>query len=45
MNKRIYTSVLASIMSICMFSNSISYNLSASTENILNDNNCKQHGT
>ncbi len=39
MNKRIYTSVLASIMSICMFSNSISYNLSASTENILNDNN------
>ncbi len=39
MNKRIYASVFSSIMSICMFSNYISYNISASTENIENYNN------
>lgn len=39
MNKRIYASVFSSIMSICMFSNYISYNISASTENIVDDNN------
>lgn len=39
MNKRIYASVFSSIMSICMFSNYISYNISASTENIVDYNN------
>lgn len=39
MNKRIYASVFSSIMSICMFSNYISYNINASTENIVDDNN------
>lgn len=39
MNKKIYTSVFSSIISICMFSNYISYNMSASAENIENYNN------
>ncbi len=39
MNKRIHASVFSSIMSICMFSNYISYSISTSTENIVDYNN------